>query len=122
MQRILDCSFPSNALELFFDVPKPPDGYYVRGFLKIWPIVRACVYYQIWLYRADRTFRPDLPVKTSTQIAIRAAHLIKLHLQHLLGDLPIKKGYAKVFNTLYKLCGDDWLQAFVIPSVVSNLR
>ena len=122
IQRLLDCPFPTNAVEMFFELPKPPDGYYIRGYLKIWPIIRACVYYQIWLHRADRTFRPDLPTKTPTQTAIQAAHLIKLHLQQLLGDLPIKKGYSKVFNLLYKLCADDWLKTFVIPTAVSSIR
>ncbi|KAH9052488.1 hypothetical protein Ae201684P_001668 [Aphanomyces euteiches] len=46
IQRLLECSFPSTCLEMFYETPKPADGYYIRGYLKIWPIVRACVYYQ----------------------------------------------------------------------------
>ncbi|CAK4839075.1 unnamed protein product, partial [Aphanomyces euteiches] len=95
IQRLLECSFPSTCLEMFYETPKPADGYYIRGYLKIWPIVRACVYYQIWLQRADRTFRPDLTAKSPMEVAIHAASLIKLHLQQLLVDLPLKKGYAK---------------------------
>ncbi|KAF0688886.1 hypothetical protein As57867_019511, partial [Aphanomyces stellatus] len=70
---------------------------------KIWPIVRACVYYQIWLQRADRTFRVDLPFKSPLDISLQAAGLIKLHLRQLLQDLPLKKGYIKVFNLLKQL-------------------
>ncbi|KAH9094334.1 hypothetical protein Ae201684P_016944 [Aphanomyces euteiches] len=106
IQRLLECSFPSTCLEMFYETPKPADGYYIRGYLKIWPIVRACVYYQIWLQRADRTFRPDLTAKSPMEVAIHAASLIKLHLQQLLVDLPLKKGYAKVFNVLKRLSSD----------------
>ncbi|KAF0688958.1 hypothetical protein As57867_019460, partial [Aphanomyces stellatus] len=77
LQRQLECAFPRNAFELLFETPKPSDGYYVRGYLKIWPIVRACVYYQIWLQRADRTFRVDLPFKSPLEISLQAAGLIK---------------------------------------------
>ncbi|KAF0710046.1 hypothetical protein As57867_005647, partial [Aphanomyces stellatus] len=91
--RQLECAFPRNAFELLFETPKPSDGYYVRGYLKIWPIVRACVYYQIWLQRADRTFRVDLPFKSPLEISLQAAGLVKLHLRQLLQDLPLKKGY-----------------------------
>ncbi|KAH9074033.1 hypothetical protein Ae201684P_015931 [Aphanomyces euteiches] len=110
IQRLLECSFPSTCLEMFYETPKPADGYYIRGYLKIWPIVRACVYYQIWLQRADRTFRPDLTAKSPMEVAIHAASLIKLHLQQLLVDLPLKKGYAKVFNVLKRLSSDPWLR------------
>ncbi|KAH9079086.1 hypothetical protein Ae201684P_000959 [Aphanomyces euteiches] len=115
IQRLLECSFPSTCLEMFYETPKPADGYYIRGYLKIWPIVRACVYYQIWLQRADRTFRPDLTAKSPMEVAIHAASLIKLHLQQLLVDLPLKKGYAKVFNVLKRLSSDPWLRQHVIP-------
>ncbi|KAH9094690.1 hypothetical protein Ae201684P_022164 [Aphanomyces euteiches] len=115
IQRLLECSFPSTCLEMFYETPKPADGYYIRGYLKIWPIVRACVYYQIWLQRADRTFRPDLTAKSPMEVAIHAASLIKLHLQQLLVDLPLKKGYAKVFNVLKRLSLDPWLRQHVIP-------
>ncbi|KAH9118819.1 hypothetical protein AeMF1_008212, partial [Aphanomyces euteiches] len=94
IQRLPERSFPSTCLEMFYETPKPADGYYFRGYLKIWRIVRACVYYQIWLQRADRTFRPDLTAKSPMEVAIHAASLIKLHLQQLLVDLPLKKGYA----------------------------
>ncbi|ETW02038.1 hypothetical protein H310_06550 [Aphanomyces invadans] len=100
IQQILECPFPRNELELFFELPKPPDGYYVRGYLKIWPIVRACVYYQIWLQRADLMFRPDLPLKTPLETAIHAASLNYLNLMILIRDLPPQKGYTKVFNVL----------------------
>jgi hypothetical protein len=120
IQHNLDCSFPSCAFELFFEVPKPRDGYYIRGYLKIWPIVRACVYYQIWLQRADRTFRPDLIAKSPMETALQAANLVKLHLQQLLADLPVKKGYSKVFNLLRKLCSDPWLKTHIVPAVVSS--
>ncbi|KAF0693237.1 hypothetical protein As57867_015713, partial [Aphanomyces stellatus] len=73
LQRQLECAFPRNAIELLFETPKPSDGYYIRGYLKIWPIVRACVYYQIWLQRADRTFRVDLPFKSPLEISLQAA-------------------------------------------------
>jgi exonuclease III len=118
IHRVLDCSFPSNAVELFFDLPKPRDKYYSRGFLRIWPIVRACVYYQVWLQRADRTFRPDLRFMNPTETALKAASLIKLHLHHLLEDLTIKKGYSKVFNVLKKLSEDKWMHDHVVPSSV----
>ncbi|RHY23522.1 hypothetical protein DYB25_008246 [Aphanomyces astaci] len=118
IQRALQCPFPRNAFELFFELPKPQDGYYVRGLLKIWPIVRACVYYQIWLQRADRTFRPDLTPKTPVDTAIHAANLIKMHLRLLLRDLPLKKGYSKVFNVLRALSADPWLKLHVIPDSV----
>ncbi|RHZ27263.1 hypothetical protein DYB37_007339 [Aphanomyces astaci] len=118
IQRALQCPFPRNAFELFFELPKPQDGYYVRGLLKIWPIVRACVYYQIWLQRADRTFRPDLTPKTPVDTAIHAANLIKMHLRLLLRDLPLKKGYSKVFNVLRALSADPWLKLHAIPDSV----
>ncbi|RHY27831.1 hypothetical protein DYB32_006497 [Aphanomyces invadans] len=120
MQQVLGCLFPRNELELFFELPKPPDGYYVRGYLKIWPVVRACVYYQIWLQRADRTFRPDLPPKTPLETAIHAASLIKMHLTILLRDLPLKKGYTKVFNVLRALSDDAWFKAHLVPPVVNT--
>ncbi|RHY20600.1 hypothetical protein DYB32_009997, partial [Aphanomyces invadans] len=101
-------------------LPKPPDGYYVRGYLKIWPVVRACVYYQIWLQRADRTFRPDLPPKTPLETAIHATSLIKMHLTILLRDLPLKKDYTKVFNVLRALSDDAWLKAHLVPPVVNT--
>ena len=122
VQHILGCSFPRNGLELFFDVPKPIDGYYVRGFLKIWPIIRACVYYQIWLQRNDRTFRPDLTAKDPLAIAIRAANLIKIHLHQLLEDLSIKKGFSKVFNLLRRLSIDPWLKTYMIPESVQDIQ
>ena len=118
IQRLLDCSFPSTCLELFFETPKPSDGYYIRGYLKIWPIVRACIYYQVWLHRADRTFRPDLTAKSPMEVAIHAASLIKIHLHQLLVDLPLKKGYAKVFNVLKRLSSDPWLRQHLIPDIV----
>ncbi|KAF0689202.1 hypothetical protein As57867_019252, partial [Aphanomyces stellatus] len=96
------------------------DGYYVRGYLKIWPIVRACVYYQIWLQRADRTFRVDLPFKSPLEISLQAAGLIKLHLRQLLQDLPLKKGYIKVFNLLKQLSRDSWLKQFILPDAVQD--
>ncbi|ETW02040.1 hypothetical protein H310_06552 [Aphanomyces invadans] len=84
IQQVLECPFPRNELELFFELPKPPDGYYVRGYLK----------------RADLMFRPDLPLKTPLETAIHAANLIYLNLTILLRDLPPQKGYTKVFNVL----------------------
>ncbi|KAH9079738.1 hypothetical protein Ae201684P_017354 [Aphanomyces euteiches] len=90
---------------MFYETPKPADGYYIRGYLKIWPIVRACVYYQIWLQRADRTFRPDLTAKSPMEVAIHAASLIKLHLQQLLVDLPLKKDTPK-----YSMCSNVYLR------------
>ncbi|KAF0688963.1 Aste57867_19521 [Aphanomyces stellatus] len=99
---------------------RPSDGYYIRGYLKIWPIVRACVYYQIWLQRADRTFRVDLPFKSPLEISLQAAGLIKLHLRQLLQDLPLKKGYIKVFNLLKQLSRDSWLKQFVLPDAVQD--
>ena len=111
---------PVTAKEMFFDVPKPRDGYYVRGFLRVWPIVRACVLYSIWLQRNDRTFRPDLPSKSPTELSIQAAHLIKLHLGQLLQDLPLKKGYSKVFNTLRFLSTDPWLRQHLVPPAVTD--
>ncbi|KAF0683287.1 Aste57867_24652 [Aphanomyces stellatus] len=100
--------------------PKPSDGYYIRGYLKIWPIVRACVYYQIWLQRADRTFRVDLTFKSPLEISLQAAGLIKLHLRQLLQDLPLKKGFIKVFNLLKQLSRDSWLKQFVLPDAVQD--
>ena len=120
IQQVLECQFPNNAIELFFQLPKPPDGYYVRGFLKMWPIVRACVYYQIWLQRADRTFRPDLTPKLPPETALHAANLIKMHLNLLLRDLPLTKGYTKVFNVLKVLCDDPWLKRHMIPDIVGS--
>ncbi|KAF0691680.1 Aste57867_17148 [Aphanomyces stellatus] len=94
IQRILQCSFP-RTVELLFETPKPSDKYYIRGFRKVWPIVRACVYYQIWLQRNDRTFRVDLTSKAPMEIAIHAACLVKLHIAQLLQDLPLKKDTSK---------------------------
>ncbi|KAF0685856.1 hypothetical protein As57867_022234, partial [Aphanomyces stellatus] len=91
-----------------------------RGYLKIWPIVRACVYYQIWLQRANRTFRVDLTFKSPLEISLQAAGLIKLHLRQLLQDLPLKKGYIKVFNLLKQLSRDSWLKQFVLPDAVQD--
>ncbi|KAF0688006.1 Aste57867_20327 [Aphanomyces stellatus] len=120
LQRQLECAFPRNAFELPFETPKPSDGYYIRGYLKIWPIVRACVYYQIWLQRADRTFRVDLTFKSPLEISLQAAGLIKLHLRQLLQDLPLKKGFIKVFNLLKQLSRDSWLKQFVLPDAVRD--
>ncbi|KAF0712396.1 hypothetical protein As57867_004830, partial [Aphanomyces stellatus] len=120
IQRILQCSFPRNAVELLFETPKPSDRFYIRGFRKVWPIVRACVYYQIWLQRNDRTFRVDLTSKAPMEIAIHAACLVKLHLAQLLQVLPLKKGYVKVFNLLKQLSRDPWLKQHLIPDAVQD--
>ncbi|KAF0690558.1 Aste57867_18045 [Aphanomyces stellatus] len=108
IQRILQGSFPRNAVELLFESPKPSDKYYIRGFLKI------------WLQRNDRTFRVDLTSKAPMEIAIDAACLVKLHLAQLLQDLLLKKGYVKVFNLPKQLRRDPWLQQHLIPDVVQD--
>jgi exonuclease III len=120
IQATLQCSFPRNAFELFFQAPPPADPCYSRGYFHIWPIVRACVYYQVWLQRNDRTFRPDLPFKTPLQVAIQAANLVKLHLDHLLRGLTIKKGHTKVFTVLRLLSQDAWLMQYMIPASVQR--
>ena len=120
VQHLLGCAFPRNVQELFFDTPLPPDNYDAKGYRYIWPIIRACVYYQIWLERVDRIFRPDLTPKTASQVALKAASLIKLHFDQMLVDLPIKKGYSKVFNILRKLCTHSWLKTFMIPENVGQ--
>ena len=111
---------PVEKPELVLAAPKPRDGYYVSGFLRIWPIVRACVLYSLWLQRNDRTFRPDLPSKTPAELAIHAAHMIKLHLTQLLQDLPLTKGYSKVFNVLRVLSSDQWLRQHLVPNEVAG--
>ncbi|KAF0707729.1 hypothetical protein As57867_006534, partial [Aphanomyces stellatus] len=70
--------------------------------------------------RADRTFRVDLPFKSPLDISLQAAGLIKLHLRQLLQDLPLKKGYIKVFNLLKQLSRDSWLKQFVLPDAVQD--
>ncbi|ETV63520.1 hypothetical protein H257_19556, partial [Aphanomyces astaci] len=81
-------------------------------------VVLAFVYYQIWFQRADRTFRPDLTPITPVDTSIHAVNLFKMHLWLLLGDLPLKKGYSKVFNVLRALSADPWLKLHVIPDSV----
>ncbi|ETW03876.1 hypothetical protein H310_05220 [Aphanomyces invadans] len=100
IHRLLSCAVPVNAKELVFDVPKPRYG--------------------IWLQRNDRTFRPDLPNKTSMELAVQVAHLIKLHLSQLLQDLPIKKSYSKVFNTLRVLSTDVCLRQYLVPNAITD--
>ncbi|KAF0682488.1 Aste57867_25393 [Aphanomyces stellatus] len=63
-------------------------------------------YYQIWLQRADRTFRVDLTFKSPLEICQL--------------DLPLKKGYIKVFNLLKQLSRDSWLKQFVLPDAVQD--
>ena len=121
VQCALDCNFPSTPLELFFDPPKPPDTYWCRGYSTVWPVIRACVLYQIWLQRVDRTFRPDQPHKAPLDTAIRAAHIINLHLQSLLQDTSIKKGFSKTFNLLRKLASDRWLHQHMIPNLITDV-
>ncbi|KAF0686028.1 Aste57867_22154 [Aphanomyces stellatus] len=75
---------------------------------------------QIWLQRNDRTFRVDLTSKAPMEIAIHAACLVKLHLAQLLQDLPLKKGYVKVFNLLKQLSRDPWLKQHLIPDAVQD--
>ncbi|KAF0683307.1 Aste57867_24633 [Aphanomyces stellatus] len=104
IKRILQCSFPRNAVELLFETPKHPTS----------------TTSAIWLQRNDRTFRVDLTSKAPMEIAIHAACLVKLHLAQLLQDLPIKKGYVKVFNLLKRLSRDPWLKQHLIPDAVQD--
>ncbi|ETW08409.1 hypothetical protein H310_00994 [Aphanomyces invadans] len=108
MQQVLGCPFPRNELELSFELPKPPDGYYVRctKFGSNPPIARSVP--------------TCLPPKTPLETAINAVSLIKMHLTTLLRDLPLKKGYTKVFNVLRALSDDAWLKAHLVPPVVNT--
>ncbi|KDO29774.1 hypothetical protein SPRG_04890 [Saprolegnia parasitica CBS 223.65] len=45
------------------------------AFRYLWPVLRACVWFNVWRVRNDRVFRADLPLPSPWTIAVKAAHL-----------------------------------------------
>ncbi|EFX60520.1 hypothetical protein DAPPUDRAFT_342942 [Daphnia pulex] len=113
--RLLQTRPPANPLELFFDTPPPQDQTLRRGYSYIWPIIRATVYYSIWLDRNNRTFRPDLPFKTPLQVSIQAAIMTRLHISRLFQIPDQKKKPKQLRGVLSILSSNHWLKEFLIP-------
>ncbi|OQR84392.1 hypothetical protein ACHHYP_20674, partial [Achlya hypogyna] len=83
-----------------------------RGVALLWPILRACELYTIWLARNDKVFRPDTLDVSPLAAAHRAAHLVRLHLHHLL----LNSADGALFRLVHALRAEVWTWTFIVPT------
>ena len=118
ISRKLQCPFPNNPTQVFFDTPLPQNPKLHRGYNILWSILRPCIYYTIWLNRNDQTFRPDLPKKPPDTIAIQAANITRLHISRLFqipGQHKKPKELRIIFASLKTI---PWISEHLIPKSI----
>ena len=53
---------PTTLSGYLYSTPKTASNMHQRAFRYLWPVLRACVWFNVWRVRNDRVFRTDLPL------------------------------------------------------------
>ncbi|OQR85501.1 hypothetical protein ACHHYP_20570, partial [Achlya hypogyna] len=116
----LQLQLPTTLQSLLFETPYTPLRHRRRSVATLWPILRACVLYTIWLARNDAVFRPEVPAVSLLAAAHRAAQLIRLHIHHLL----LNTQDDAVFRLMHALLAEAWTRTFILvqPSPTREFR
>ncbi|OQR88908.1 hypothetical protein ACHHYP_20284 [Achlya hypogyna] len=109
---VLEIELPTTLHRLLFEPLRTRLRHRRRGVALLWPILRACVLYTIWLARNDKVFRPDTLDVSPLAAAHRAAHLVRLHLHHLL----LNSADGTLFRLVHALCAEVWTRTFIVPT------
>ncbi len=80
----LGVTLPTTLSGYLYSTPKTASNMHQRAFRYLWPVLRACVWFNVWRVRNDRVFRTDLPLPSPWTIAVKAARVAQLHLHHSL--------------------------------------
>ncbi|OQR86562.1 hypothetical protein ACHHYP_10410 [Achlya hypogyna] len=110
----LGVTLPRTLVAFLFSTPKTASNIHQAAFGSIWPVLRACVWFNVWRVRNDRVFRSDLPLPSPWTIATNAARVAQLHLHHSLVQEPEQPGLLRVLRLLAQ---HEWPRRHLVPQI-----
>ncbi|KDO22627.1 hypothetical protein SPRG_21109 [Saprolegnia parasitica CBS 223.65] len=108
----LGVTLPTTLSGYLYSTPKTASNMHQAAFRYLWPVLRACVWFNVWRVRNDRVFRADLPLPSPWTIAVKAARVAQLHVHHSQAcrlSNVVERGSAKSSHMLRT----DWLVCIV---------
>ncbi|EQC40229.1 hypothetical protein SDRG_02877 [Saprolegnia diclina VS20] len=121
---IVDCDFIKDVwstlhavmapLGYLYSTPKTASDMHRAAFRYLWPVLRACVWFNVWRVRNDRVFRADLPLPSPWTIAVKAARVAQMHLHHSLVQNP---GQIALCRLLRLLAQHEWPRQHLAPRI-----
>ncbi|OQS05982.1 hypothetical protein THRCLA_20476 [Thraustotheca clavata] len=96
----LGVALPTTLVGILFSTPKTAHNSHQAAFGYLWPVLRACVWFNVWRVQNDRVFRSDLPLPSPWTIAIKAARVTQLHLHHSFVQDPEQPGLLQLLRLL----------------------
>ncbi|OQR87928.1 hypothetical protein ACHHYP_07832 [Achlya hypogyna] len=110
----LGVTLPTTLSGYLYSTPKTASNMHQRAFRYLWPVLRACVWFNVWRVRNDRVFRADLPLPSPRTIAVKAARVAQLHLHHSLIQNP---GQTALRHLLRVLAQHEWPRLHLVPQI-----
>ncbi|OQR96445.1 hypothetical protein ACHHYP_15814 [Achlya hypogyna] len=113
--RAFGFSYPTSLQACLFDTPRLQRRWQCLCFDQVWPIVRACIWFTLYKARNDVIFRQDRTPATSEAVALKAAFVVKIHLQHL--EFQDSEDHS-LLRFLLALEQNVWARANLVPRCV----
>ena len=105
---------PTTLSGYLYSTPKTASNMHRAAFRYLWPVLRACVWFNVWRVRNDRVFRADLPLPSPWTIAVKAARVAQMHLHHSLVQQP---GQMALRRLLRLLAQHEWPRQHLVPRI-----
>ncbi|OQR84366.1 hypothetical protein ACHHYP_20677 [Achlya hypogyna] len=115
--RWLEMLLPRTLVGFLYDEPAARTSKYKSTIAVLWPILRASVWYTLWLERNDRVFRASLSPTTAESLAIKAAILVRIHLLHVVR----RSEDPHLTPSLRRLLHDPWCARYVVPHTITPM-
>ncbi|KDO29717.1 hypothetical protein SPRG_05666 [Saprolegnia parasitica CBS 223.65] len=95
-------------------LPLTASNMHQAAFRYLWPMLRACVWFNVWRVRNDRAFHSDLPLPSPWTIAVKAARVAQLHLHHSLVQEPEQPALRRLLRLLAQ---HEWPRRHLVPRI-----
>ncbi|EQC32706.1 hypothetical protein SDRG_09679 [Saprolegnia diclina VS20] len=105
---------PTTLSGYLYSTPKTASNMHRAAFRYLWPVLRACVWFNVWRVRNDRVFRADLPLPSPWTIAVKAARVAQMHLHHSLVHNPGKMALRRLLRLLAQ---HEWPRQHLVPRI-----
>ncbi|OQR85443.1 hypothetical protein ACHHYP_20575 [Achlya hypogyna] len=102
---------PTTLAGFLYDSVAAPFSAYKSSIGALWPILRAYVWYSLWLERKNRAFRSTLTHLSAASLAVKAATITRLHLRHLVR----RDEEPQLVLSLSALREDPWCARYLVP-------
>ncbi|EQC32447.1 hypothetical protein SDRG_09774 [Saprolegnia diclina VS20] len=116
MRDILQLQLPTSVGGFLYDPVALPFSAHKSTIRALWPILRACVWYSLWLERNNRVFRTTLTPLPAAALAIKAATITRLHIRHLARRAVV----PSLAESLHALRADPWRPRYLIPHSIPS--